>query len=242
MDSFLFVTKDVEFQETDPEEKFIRIKATFLELDKPSIGSISKIPKIYRFEEATKIADSLIGKPVYYGTNWAGAHTDKHEIGFVETAKKIGKRIKGTVKVWITEGTSAIIESLKSGSKFLFSVGGVAQFGKLIKKGGQHIQKLYNALCTHLQMVPSGTKVGFPNAKLEKIVEIQETVMVCEDDVCSILGDIKEYYGESCGVCQSSKEGAPYEYPKTLISGEDMNMVEEQIIRAIKNVGQNKQN
>jgi len=201
MDSFLFVTKDVRFEETSPDEKFIRVSATFLELDKPSVGSEVKTPKIYRFEEGKKIAESLVGKPVYYGTDWAGRHTDKNKIGVIEKAVKLGKKIKGIVKVWINDKSMAIVESLKKGGKFLFSVGGVARFGELIEKAGKTIQKLFDAVCTHLQMVPSGTSVGFPNAKLEEIVEIQETVMVCEGDVCSILKEIKTCWGEGCRVC-----------------------------------------
>lgn len=215
MDSFLFVTKDVRFEETSSDEKFIRASATFLELDKPSIGSKSKMPKIYRFEEGNKIAKSLIGKPVYYGTDWAGRHIDKYEIGVIEKAVKLGRKIKGVVKVWITDQSMAIIESLKKGGKFLFSVGGVARFGELIEKAGKKIQKLYDAICTHLQMVPSGTSVGFPNAKLEEIIEIQETVMVCEGDVCSILKEIKTCFGESCSVCS-------VETTETFISDEEL--------------------
>jgi len=237
MESFLFVAKDVRFEETSPDNKFIRVSATFLELDKPSIGSEAKISKIYRFEEGKKIADSLVGKTVYYGTDWAGRHTDKHEIGIVEKAVKLGKRIKGIIKVWINDANSAIVESLKKGGKFLFSVGGVAQFGKLIEKGGKHIQKLFNSVCTHLQMVPSGTPVGFPSAKLEEIIEIQETVVVCEGDVCPILQDIKTCYGESCKVC--STPIPVVSETETLISDEEIVL---EGIKGFFDARQNKQN
>lgn len=198
MDSFLFITKDVEFEETDPEGKFARVKATFLELDKPSVGSKSKTPKIYRFVEGGTIAKSLVGKPIFYGTDWAGRHTQKQgAIGLVESAKKLGKKIKGIVKIFITDKTLALVEALKRGGKFLFSVGGIARFGEtLIDKAGKIIQRLYNAVCTHLQMVPAGTKVGFPSAKLEEVIEIQETVMLCEDGNCPILRDLRDQYGD----------------------------------------------
>jgi len=218
MESFLFVTKDVRFEETSPDEKFVRISATFLELDKPSVGSPSKMPKIYRFEEGKQIAQSLVGKSVFYGTDWSGRHTDKFKIGVIEKAVKLGRKIKGIIKILITEETVALVESLKKGGKFLFSVGGVARFGKLIEKAGKKVQKLYDAICTHLQMVPSGTPVGFPNAKLEEIVEIQETVMVCEGDVCSILKEIKTCYGESCSVCNVETT----ETTETFISDEEL--------------------
>jgi len=127
--------------------------------------------------------------------------TGKHymnvpQIGEVESAWKKGKKIKGIVLVWAKD----IVDKLKKGVKFLFSVGGVAQFGETVKRGKEIVERLYNAVCTHLQMLPNISEgAGFPNAKMHKIIEINESVMftdvvkVCEMGACKILRGIREF-------------------------------------------------
>jgi 16S rRNA G527 N7-methylase RsmG len=42
--------------------------------------------------------------------------------------------------------------------------------------------RMIGAKCNHLQMVDAGTKVGFPNAKVEELVEINETILLTGSD------------------------------------------------------------
>jgi hypothetical protein len=185
--SFFFVTKEVTFEETKSTDKYAIIEATVMELEKPSEGGGVKKSRIYQFEEGEAIAKSLIGKPVYYGTNPFGLHDNPlvtgkkvDPVGIVEFAEVVGKKIKAKIKII----SASIIETLKQGTKYLFSVGGNAVKETIKKIGDKIIHVLSGARCNHLQIVDVGTPVGFPNAKMEKLIEIQETIMTCEGGVC----------------------------------------------------------
>ena len=93
--SFFFITPEVEFEETS---RGARIVATFMELEKRSNNG-----RFYLIEEANQIIQSLVGKAVYYGTNIFGQHDNPvargeeskaEPIGFVESAKRLGNKIK----------------------------------------------------------------------------------------------------------------------------------------------------
>lgn len=185
--SFFFVTKEVTFEETKSTDKYAIIEATVMELEKPSEGNEFKPSRVYQFEEGEEIAKSLIGKPVFYGTNPIGKHDNplvtgskKEPVGIVEFAEVVGKKIKAKIKII----SQSIIETLKRGTKYLFSVGGNAVTETIKKIGEKVIHILSGAKCNHLQIVDIGTPVGFPDAKMEKLVEIQETVMICEGEIC----------------------------------------------------------
>lgn len=199
--SFFFITNDIEFQEAKG-KKWATVFGTFMELDKPSTNG-----RMYRFEEGEEIAESLIGKVVKYGANWLGKHVLTNPvIGKVTKAWQEGRKIKGIVK--FTNGE--IIDKLKKGAKFLFSVGGVAQFGEKVKMGARMVTKLYNAICTHLQLLPNNPRgAGFPNAKMHKVIEINESVMLTDpvDDEGSkkILYFIKASFEESLQVVGESQ-------------------------------------
>lgn len=175
--NFYFVSPEVEFEETVKGAKLI---ATVMELEK-----ISKNGRLYRIEEAESIAKSLIGKDVYYGVDTWGRHCNPllrkegscskaEPVGIVESAKVLGNKIKAVINI-IDEG---IIQALRGGVKYLFSVGGNAVSETIKKIGNKLIHVLKGAKCNHLQMLDSGTPIGFPNAKMEKLIEINETVMV----------------------------------------------------------------
>jgi len=202
MSSFLFITEEVEFQEVVP--KGARVLITALELDKLSEqkipikneeGEIEYAATEYRLEDGDAIAKSLVGKNIYYGTNWKGKHDRKGSpIGIIEKTKRIGN----IIKAWILVTSKDIIAQLKNKAKFLFSVGGKAQFAEVVRKAGRLVMRMVNAVCNHLQMVPKGTTVGFPNARIEKIIEINETCV--RNYIC--LGKKSCYlsYEETCPV------------------------------------------
>ena len=178
-EAFFFITDkiDVSFEETAA--KGARIEATFAELE-----TVSQQGTMYRFEDAELMRKTLEGQSVYYGTNIFGKHDrTKEPVGFVESVKIIGNKLKGIVKITAQH----IIEDLKRGIQFLFSVGGQAERFEEIVKFGRCVRKYINAICTHLQIVDVGTKVGFPTAKMEKLIEIQETVLTCscDENACS---------------------------------------------------------
>lgn len=191
MESFLFVTPEVtvldltHFRESTI-GKFAKIWVTLIELDKVSVNG-----RIYRFEEAGRIARSMVGRPIYYDIDWTGKHIqNKPPIGEIEKTKVIGRKIKGIVKIICPK----IIEKIKQGMKFLFSVGGIAitqKFTGKVTEAGKKIRRLIGTIVQHAQMIPFGTgknilgqsKVGFPSAKMEKVLEIQESTLVVEPHV-----------------------------------------------------------
>lgn len=183
MIEFIIITDKLEFEET--KEKGARILATVMELEKPS-----KNNRLYQFEEGKAIVRSLKGKPVYYGTDVFGRHCNplkknasqeckvRPPVGFVETAKLVGKKIKAIIRIY----DNKIIQALKNGIKFMFSVGGNAISETLKKIGGKIIRVLSGAKCNHLQIVDKGVPVGFQSAKMEKLIEINETVTLFADE------------------------------------------------------------
>lgn len=182
MIEFYIYTDKIEFEET--KEKGARILATVMELEKPS-----KNNRVYQFEEGKAIASSLKGKPIYYGTDPFGRHCnplkkgvskeckDNPPVGFVETAKVVGKKIKAVIRIY----NERLIKAFKNGIKYLFSVGGQAVSETLKKIGGKIVRVLSGAKCNHLQIVDKGIPVGFPSAKMEKLIEINETVTIFAD-------------------------------------------------------------
>lgn len=190
--SFLFVSQDIEFEETD---KGAIIVATVLELEKSSANN-----RLYKIDEGEQIALSLEGKPVYYGID---PTTGRHDnpimrerskatpVGFVETAKVLGNRIKAVIRIL----NQSLVQKLKSGKKFLFSVGGHAISETLKNIGGKIVHVLEGAKCNHLQIVDSNVSVGFPNAELEKVLEINETVMLFGNEELKTI-KVEEYIEE----------------------------------------------
>lgn len=181
---FYFITKEITFEETV--EKGAILEATVMELEK-----VSGNGNVYRIEEAKAIAKSLIGKDVYYGTDVFGKHDNpiakkkvskKTPVGIVQSAWVVLNKIKAKIRI-VNIG---MIEALRSGVKYLFSVGGNAVSETLKKIGDKVVHILHGVKCNHLQIVDKGTPIGFPSAKMEKLIEINETVMICEGGLCKV--------------------------------------------------------
>lgn len=172
---FFVVSHETSFTET--KEKGALLEATVLELNKKSEGN----NRVYQIEEGPQIAASLKDCPVYYGVNPFNKHDNpimdekstKEPSGFVEKAWVVGNKIKALVRIT----AQSLIETLKLGTKYLFSVGGVAISETIKKIGDALVHFLHGARCNHLQILDVGTSVGFPSAKTEKLIEINETVM-----------------------------------------------------------------
>jgi len=184
--TFFIVSRELSFEESQSTDKYAIISATVMELEKPSEGN----NRIYQIAEGEEIAESLVGKPVYYGTKGlfnkhdnpiVQENSNKEPVGFVESTKVIGNKIKAKIKII----SASLIETLKHGTKYLFSVGGNAVRETLKRVGNKIVHVLHGARCNHLQILDLNTPVGFPDAKMEKLIEIQETVMICENGVCS---------------------------------------------------------
>lgn len=183
MIEFIILTDKIEFEET--KEKGARILATVMELEAPS-----KNNRVYQVKEGSQIAKSLKGRPVYYGTDAFGRHCNPFKegvakacktaspVGFVETARVVGKKIKAVIRIY----NDGLIGALKKNIKFWFSVGGQAISETLKKVGNKIIHILHGARCNHLQIVDKGVPVGFPSAKMEKLIEVQETVMFLDKE------------------------------------------------------------
>jgi hypothetical protein len=181
--NFYFVSGEVSFQESDI--KGALIEATVLELEKASEGPAHNV---YRLDEGPAIAETLVGLPVYYGVDVFRRHdnplvtgTDKEPVGIVESARVVGNKIKAVVRITAQN----LVEKLKKGAKYLFSVGGIAISETTKKIGDKIVHVLLGAICNHLQIVDANIPVGFPNAKIERLIGINETVMICEGDQCN---------------------------------------------------------
>jgi hypothetical protein len=182
--SYFFITREITFQETNEEEKGAFIEATVMELDKASEGPRHNI---YKIEEGEEIAKSLVGQPIFYGVDALRRHDNefvsgnvKDPVGIIKSAKVLGNKIKAIIRIV----NSGLIETLKRGTKYLFSVGGIAISETVKKIGDKLVHILHGARCNHLQIVDTNTPVGFPEAKMERLIEINETVMICQDGVC----------------------------------------------------------
>ena len=204
---FFILSSDFEFLESF-EDKPVRLLATVMELNKASLNG-----KVYRIEEGKTIAKSLIGNDVYYGVDWAGRHCNpilrkegkcskSEPVGTVESTFVEGNKIKATIEIL----NESLIQALKNGVKFLFSVGGNAVKQIVKKIGGKLVSVMYGARCNHLQIINPDTKVGFPKATVERLLSINETVMMCKDSLCAVpkqdgmeyyIGEDKEYFLES---------------------------------------------
>jgi hypothetical protein len=168
---FFFVksSEKLIFHET-ADKPYAIISGVLMELDKPSTTH-----RLYQFDESESIADSMMGKPIFYGTDWKGKHdTTKPPVGSVLTARvnRLARNIFAYLKIYSKE----LVNRLKRGEKFLFSIQGTAD--KAVQKS--NVRHMLGAVVNSLQMVPFGTNVGFPNAQMEKLVSLQETVLFTE--------------------------------------------------------------
>lgn len=154
---------------------FARVHGVFAEIEK-----LSEQGTMYRFEDAKTLTETLIGSPVYYGVDLYNRHVkqQRNRIGFVESAKLVGKRIIGSIIIKpINDVGRMVFSLLKSGGKFLFSIGGFAEkVQETFDNFGRKVKKYVKAFCNHLQLVDANVKVGFPTTRIES-VEFSETLL-----------------------------------------------------------------
>lgn len=172
MQSFLYINNSIEFEESESTAKNALISACVLELNK-----VSQQNTEYQISEGLRIANSLVGRPVYYGIDALGKHAKNLVVGVVEKAWKVGNKIKSQIRITDLD----LIEKLRQGVTYLFSIGGIADFAESVKRGGRLVKKFVNCVLTHLQILPLGVKVGFKNAKLERVLEINESVLLIDE-------------------------------------------------------------
>lgn len=197
-ETFLFVSSPSGIQFFEESKKpFARVEVLAVELDK-----ISGNGRVYRFQDAELMRKSLIGKRITYGISPTGKHLKKGRIGFIESARIVGKKIFAILRII----DSGIIESLKAGARnFLCSVGGVADKAKLVlSKAKEAFIQMIRPRCTHIQFWQSndGSEAGFPSAKMTRVLEFQEsvfyagdvTVEECDMFGCRILTQIRKNY------------------------------------------------
>lgn len=172
MQSFLYVSNDIQFQESSAKSAII--EATVLELNK-----ISEQGTEYRISDGARIAKSLIGKNVFYGVNpETGRHRKGQPVGIIENAWQIGRRIKAEITIF----NETLIEKLKRGIKFRFSVGGICEFIEVVKKAGRIVKRMVDAVCSHLQILDPTVRVGFPNAEVERILKFNESILLIDHE------------------------------------------------------------
>jgi len=167
-ESYLYVSKVSDF-----EESTALCQVTFAELDKKSTNN-----RVYRFSDAQGIIQSLIGSVVKFGVDKMGKHIRFAPlVGIVESAFLEGKTIKGKIRI----DSQDIINKLKKGIKFLVSIGGFGSaivhktFTEIVEPIIEHVQ-IWQASQTNIL----GEKqiAGFSKAKIEKVLEIEESCLV----------------------------------------------------------------
>lgn len=188
---FLVVTSEVSIEIEETVEPYARALITVMELDKTSRNN-----RFYTIEEGASIIKKLKGKPVYYGTDKFGRHDNplknpkskQKPIGFIESARIIGNKIKAVIK--ITKKT--LVDKIRKGVKFWFSVGGNALSEVVKKVKGKLVHFLKGINPNHIQMVDVGTPIGFKDAKLDKVLEINETVFFCSSGKVKVVKEKPE--------------------------------------------------
>lgn len=170
MKSFLYVNSSVKLDETIGKNALI--SACVLELNK-----VSEQNTEYRISEGNRMANQLIGKSVFYDIDYEGKHAKGEPVGVVESARKVGNRIMAKIRIHNID----LIERLRQGVKFLFSVGGIADFYEVVKKAGRTVKRMVNCVMSHLQILDPKTRVGFKNARLERVLEINESVLLVDE-------------------------------------------------------------
>ena len=188
---FLVVTNEVSIEIEETVEPYARALITVMELDKTSRNN-----RFYTIEEGESIVEKLKGKPVYYGTDSLGRHDNplknpksKNEpIGIIESARIIGNKIKAVIKIT----KKSLIDKIRNGVKFWFSIGGNAISEAVRKVKGKLVHFLKGINPNHIQMVDVGTPIGFKNAKLDKVLEVNETVLFCKSGKCEVVREKEE--------------------------------------------------
>lgn len=184
---FFFVSDSdrLDFIETEETHPFALVSGVVMVLGVPSTNG-----RVYRFSEAKELCRSLLLKDVYFGTDWKGAHDiSQKPIGRVESASlRSDNKISAIIKVT----SRKLINRLRMGERFLFSIMGDAS--KAIEKilnTGRKVRELINAKISSVQMLEYGTNVGFPDARMDEQISIQETVLFVDEDI--FLSSLNEF-------------------------------------------------
>lgn len=155
------------------------ITALIMELNKPSRNG-----RVYTWD--SNFAESFIGKPVHLGTKCKGKICGIHdiakktEIGKIESVKRLGNQVIAKIRVT----SRKLVDEIKSGTKFFFSVKGI---GSALKKLANGASKILNPMIHSLQIFRENI-AGF---KSTKILGFSESVLYVEEPDITIRGNIK---------------------------------------------------
>lgn len=167
---FIFINNKMEFKFDESVNSRAVVSGTLMELSTPSLSG-----NFYSMEESENITSSFRGVPIYEGVGKFNEHIyDRPPVGFVVGVKRLGRGVYGVCSI----SNRKLIEKLKAGVKFLFSVAGNALYSETIKIGNKLVRSLHDIRINSLQIVPSGVKVGFPSAQLDRLISVQETLML----------------------------------------------------------------
>ena len=177
--NFVFFSNKVIFEESRSSSTKALISGTFMMLNEPSYKGNQ-----YDFDEFENFEETFEGIPVYYGTRWIDNLHDlsKPSVGFVMGARKLGKRVYGVCAIT----NRKIISALKKGKKFLFSIMGFSESFERVKIKNRIVKKLKNITVTSLQLLPLGTNIGFNQARMDKLLSVQETVGFFGNEIVNI--------------------------------------------------------
>ncbi len=152
------------------------LEGTLIHLDMPTQNN-----RVYRFEEAEKIAREAIGKPVRVGVDSKGLHIEDEDntVGRVtDTIIDKGKKlVKGIIEVWNTKKFPNIVDEISKAWRF--SVGGwIHGFQFVHESFGRFIRKCLGFDITNIQLLRPNEKAGDEKALIEVISDspVGETI------------------------------------------------------------------
>jgi hypothetical protein len=177
------------------------LTGTLIRLDVPTGNG-----RIYRFEEAEKIAHEAVGKPVRIGVDWKREHVgftketrnqaEKVTIGkilkaWVDRAKKA---VKGVIEIANTTAFPRIVQEVKRG--WAFSVGGFIDGFQLLSKAGRLLMKCLNFAIDHLQLLRPNEPRGDRGAVVEMVASqpVGESISFSQNPLSYLVLDTDPFY------------------------------------------------
>ncbi|NWG11186.1 hypothetical protein HXY33_05500 [Candidatus Bathyarchaeota archaeon] len=141
---------------------------------------VSRNGNLYEFEEFRTIAESALGKPLYYGTTTTyDAKTGRFKFNAHDhNNKPIGKIIKTWIegnKIKFKARVDAAYAFIRSG--FGVSIGGKGLAQYLLDGAGRIINKMTNLIIDHVQILSPQTIKGIDAAKVEDVI-VQESMII----------------------------------------------------------------
>ena len=168
--------------------------------------------KLYTVEETdfNGVAQSALGKKIYFGINVFGEHNapkikgtflQKHTYTFNKQAKAVGKimkswfdkatrKVKAKLKIW----EPSLIHRIREG--FKVSVRGIFNRFRRVLYGGKKAIQVMGLKIKDIQLLEPTTKTGIKGAQVERILEETMSFSFEDEDLLDIARAVGVAYHE----------------------------------------------